>query len=210
MAGGQKIEASRGDSVTSIAEDNGFFWETIWNHSENSQLKQLRKDPNIIYPGDEVFIPEKTRKEESRATGSRHKFKKKGVPAKIKIRLTRLGKARANESYTLVLDGKLFTGSTDGEGILEHEIPPNCTGGELKLKDGKECYPITVGGLDPWDTPSGVQQRLNNMGYSCGASGDLKDRRTAAALKAFQEKYGLTPTGEADENTMKTIDEKHV
>jgi N-acetylmuramoyl-L-alanine amidase len=210
MSNGQKITASRGDSITSLSEQHGFFWETVWNHSENSQLKNHRKDPNIIYTGDEVFIPEKTEKEESRATGSRHNFKRKGVPAKIKLRLTRLGEPRANEPYTLVLDGKLFTGSTDGDGILEQEIPPDCAGGELRLKDGKEVYPVTVGGLDPWDTPSGVQQRLNNMGYACGASGDLKDRRTAAAIKAFQAKWGLEETGEADENTMKTIDEKHV
>ncbi|GJQ30608.1 MAG: hypothetical protein HBSAPP03_24920 [Phycisphaerae bacterium] len=210
MAEGQKITASRGDSITSLSEEHGFFWETVWNHPENSSLKNLRKDPNIIARGDEVFIPERTEKQETRATGSQHKFKRKGVPAKIKLRLTRLGEPRKNESYTLVLDGKLFTGSTDGDGILEQEIPPDCRGGELRLKNGKEVYPVTVGGLDPWDTPSGVQQRLNNMGYACGASGDLKDRRTVAAIKAFQEKYGLNPTGEADENTKKTIDDKHV
>ncbi|CAG0996658.1 hypothetical protein PHYC_02606 [Phycisphaerales bacterium] len=210
MSGGQKLTASRGDSITSLSEQYGFFWETVWNHAENSKLKNLRKDPNIIYNGDEVFIPEKTEKLEDRATGSRHKFKRKGVPAKVKLRLTRLGEPRANEQYTLVLDGKLFTGSTDGDGILEQEIPPDCRGGELRLKNGKEVYPITVGGLDPWDTPSGAQQRLNNMGYACGASGDLKDRRTAAAIRSFQEKWGLPVTGEPDENTLKTIDEKHV
>jgi hypothetical protein len=207
---GQRVTASRGDSVTSLAEQYGFFWETIWNHAENAEIRAKRKDPNIIYPGDEVYIPELRRKEENRATGARHRFKKKGVPAMLKLRLTRLGKPRAHESYTLVLDGKVFTGSTDGDGLIEVEIPPDCRSGQLKLKNGKEVYPLTIGALDPWDTPTGMKQRLNNMGYACPMNDDTTDPKTRAAIKAFQEKYGLEPTGKADEKTMKTIDEKHV
>src|SRR5262245_7656233 len=117
-----KVTASSGDSVTSIAEPNGFRWQTVWAHPDHSERKSKRKDPNIIAPGDEVFIPDLTARHESRATESTHKFKRKGVPAMLKLRLTDVGgKPRKNEDYTLVIDGKIFTGKTDGDGKIEKE-----------------------------------------------------------------------------------------
>lgn len=205
------ITASNGDSVTSIAHDKGFFWETIWNHSENSDLKNKRKDPNIILPGDEVFVPDLETKKENRPNEARHKFKRKGVPATLKLRLTRLDKPRANEPYTLIIDGELFTGQTDGDGQLEHPIPPNARSAILKLQEGKEEYPITIGGLDPFDSPTGVQQRLNNLGFAPGdISGDLEDPDTVEAIKNFQKKYDLDVTGIADDATKQKIEDVHV
>ena len=76
-----------GDCISSIAFERGFFWETIWNHPKNAELKQKRQDPNILKEGDIVHIPDKELKEESCATDQKHKFKIKGVPAKLKLRL---------------------------------------------------------------------------------------------------------------------------
>lgn len=204
------INAVRGDSVTSLAEQNGFFWPTVWNHGENAKLKNDRKDPNIIREGDPVFIPELTPRKESKATGARHTFKRKGVPAMLKLRLTRLTEPRKDEPYTMVIDGKIFTGSTDGDGKIEVEVPPDAKQAELRLKQGKECYPITIGGLDPFDTPTGVQQRLNNMGYDCGSvDGDLANPRTQTAIKQFQYRHGLEEDGAASDAVMAKIDEMH-
>ena len=48
-----------GDCILSIAEENGFQWKTIWNHAANSKLKADRGDPNVLFPGDVVFVPDK-------------------------------------------------------------------------------------------------------------------------------------------------------
>jgi hypothetical protein len=37
-----KYTIDNGESIPSVAKDNGFFWETLWNHSENAELKQKR------------------------------------------------------------------------------------------------------------------------------------------------------------------------
>lgn len=77
----------QGDCISSIAEKHGLFWEKVWNHPKNSRLKEQRKDPNILKPGDVIFVPDKEKKEESGATEQKHRFKKKGTPAKLRLRI---------------------------------------------------------------------------------------------------------------------------
>lgn len=79
----------QGDCLSSIAARHGLFWEKVWNHPKNSKLKEKRKDPNILYLGDVVFVPDKDKKEESGPTEQRHRFRKKGTPAKLRLRLMR-------------------------------------------------------------------------------------------------------------------------
>jgi hypothetical protein len=77
----------QGDSIASIAYNRDLFWETIWEHPKNAKLKEQRGNPNILKPGDRVFVPEKEAKPESCTTDQRHRFRRKGVPEKLKIRI---------------------------------------------------------------------------------------------------------------------------
>ena len=120
-----------------------------------------------------------------------------------------LGEPRANEPYVLNIDGTIFQGNTDGNGVVEQFIPPNAKGGELRLNGGKEVIPVKIGYLNPIDILSGVQQRLNNLGIYCGSEeGDMNDD-TAAALRRFQQKYGLPVTGNADAATKAKLQQLH-
>ena len=195
------ISANQGDSIPSIAKDHGFFWKTIWNHGNNANLKSKRKNPNVLLPGDEVFIPELETKTESRGTDGHFKFKRKGEPVKIKIKLLKSdGKPRANEAYVLTVKGKDLKGNTDGDGMLSQYIPNDAKDGVLKLNDGKECFPVLIGALDPLDEITGIQQRLSNLGFDCGDSGKLDDA-TKRALSNFQTQNNLEVTGKADDAT---------
>jgi hypothetical protein len=204
-----KIQIYQGQSIPSVAKDNGFFWETLWNHPENSALKEKRKNPNVLFEGDEVFVPELETKEVTKPTEAKHKFKRKGDPLKFKLQLLMMGKPRKNEEYVLVVDGKQFRGKTDGEGKLEETLPGNATGGVLRLRGGKEEYPVRIGHLDPIDTNSGVKQRLNNLGFPCGSEDDELDDDTRAALQKFQNQHHLEVTGEADDATKAKLGELH-
>ena len=79
-------EITHGDCIDSIALRYGFFPDTLWNHSANADLKQLRKDPNVLFPGDKLVIPDLQLREENGATEKRHRFRRKGVPAKLHLR----------------------------------------------------------------------------------------------------------------------------
>ena len=72
---GTDYEIQQGDCLASIARNSGLLWETIWNRPENSNLRTLRVDPNILFPGDILFIPDKDPQPVSGSTDARHSLK---------------------------------------------------------------------------------------------------------------------------------------
>src|SRR5215208_137973 len=193
----------QGECISSLCAEYGFFWSTIWNHADNADLKELRKDPNALLEGDVVVIPDKTKKEESCATEQKHKFKKKGTPAKIKIRLMLDDEPRANEPYRLAIDGTWYEGTLDGDGFLEQVIPPGAVQGILRVGSGERIdeYELALGTLDPIDTESGVSGRLRGLGYH-------HEDDATPAISAFQKKEGLEESGELDDETRQKLKER--
>jgi N-acetylmuramoyl-L-alanine amidase len=158
-----------------------------------------------------VTIPEKQRKQEPRATEQRHRFLRRGEPSRLILIVKRAGKPRANESYVLEIKGQPRRGVTDPQGRLEQPIPGDATSGTLTVGEGDvaSSYTLQLGNLDPKDTASGVQARLNNLGFECGAAtGVWTDKLRQAVLK-FQNAHKLPPTGNADQLTQQKLKEVH-
>ncbi|MFC2172584.1 LysM peptidoglycan-binding domain-containing protein [Acidobacteriota bacterium] len=66
----------KGDTLWRIAKKYNFtHWKTIYNHGKNAEFRQKRPNPNRIYPGDEIHIPDKEPKEQNGETDKTHKFK---------------------------------------------------------------------------------------------------------------------------------------
>jgi hypothetical protein len=78
-----------GDCIENIAKRYGFFADTLWNHPDNRALHDLRKDPNILLPGDVVNIPQLRQKDYPGGTEQRHRFRRKGVPARLRVKFLR-------------------------------------------------------------------------------------------------------------------------
>jgi hypothetical protein len=76
-----------GDCIASISFANGHIWQTLWNDSGNAELKQKRKSPYLLVPGDRVTIPPIRLKQEPGATEQLHQFKLNGVPALVRIQI---------------------------------------------------------------------------------------------------------------------------
>jgi hypothetical protein len=209
----QKVGANQ--TTSSLALELGFFWRDIWEHGENAALKEKRKDPNVLFAQDDIFIPEKVKKTVSKGSESEYTFKRKGEPSKLKMRLLALDKPRKNENYVLKVAGKLIQGTTDGDGKLEHFIPGNAKIAQLILREGKEIMNLTLGGLDPLDLATGVIQRLNNLGYKTGSSAKAgvlaKDafndpkklsKKLINAIKTFQADNNLEQSGTIDDKVL--------
>jgi N-acetylmuramoyl-L-alanine amidase len=197
-----------GQCLHSLAYENGFFWETLWDYPDNSALKQKREIPNVLYSGDVVYIPEKKEKLIDGSTDQRHKFKRKGVPSKVRLRiLDRDGNPRENENYTLEMDKIILTGTTKEDGVLEHFIEPSAKKGKLTI--GDDIYILTLGALNPIDKVSGIQGRLKNLGYYTGKIDEDFGPKSKKALSQFQEDNNLEVTGELDDSTINALDEKY-
>jgi N-acetylmuramoyl-L-alanine amidase len=97
---------TQGECISSIAERYGLFWETVWNHPNNAELRQQRENPNVLRPGDVVFVPERREKLESGATDTRHRFLKKGVPAKLRLRLLKEPGTEGEEPTETIQQGR--------------------------------------------------------------------------------------------------------
>ena len=189
-----------GDCLLSIAKQYGVPWRSIWEHPENDALRSLRKDASVLYPGDVLKIPLRELRTEDRPTNERHRFLMKGEPAKVRIRILVDDKPRANEPFKLVVGESEMTGKTDGSGLLEANIPPEASDGDLLIGSGskKLRFPVKFGLLDPVATDSGVKQRLGMLGFDAGA-------KLAESIKAFQGKHHLQESGSADEATREQL-----
>jgi hypothetical protein len=209
----------QGETMILIAHQNGFMsWETIWNHERNNALREKRPNPQTLYPGDLIFLPDKETKEISAAVNQKHTFKLKPPENPIfKVRLKdEAGEPYANCRYELKIDGETVKGRTTGDGLVSKKVRPTSKHASLKLwlddaepEDVAE-WEIDIGHLDPADTISGAKARLHNLGYRPGPVDGTMNQKTVDAIKAFQQHLGYAvPTGELDETTTRALANFH-
>jgi len=198
----------QGECLTNIAYRAGFFEDTLRDHSANAELRRNRDDANYLQPGDKVVIPELRSKHEPGATETRHRFRRKGVPAKLEVRLMYCGVPRSEVDYVLYMDGDAREGRTDKGGWVSESIPPDAQRARIIFDLGEDEYDIVLGAVDPIDTVSGVQRRLLHLGYACKVTGVL-DEQTRAALRESQADHDLEPCGDIDDPTVKKLKAAH-
>ena len=204
-------KVTAGECLSSIAAQHGFDWKIVWDDGANADLRRARKDPNVLHPGDIVHIPAFQLKQEVRPTNQSHRFRVKGSQTRFRVRLMQLGEPRANVRCTVDIDGRPVEKSTDGDGRLEVLIAPSAQRALLTVhgEHGDETYTIDLGHLDPADSPSGVRQRLTNLGYAAGAWEEDGGQSLRQALSRFQMDNKLEITGDLDGATKSKLIEAH-
>lgn len=200
-------EVKQGETISSIGFQFGFLPESLWNLAENRTLKALRVNGDILLPGDVVVIPALRTATFEKPTTQHHRFKRLGVPARLRLRFLGYAGPQAETRYILTIDGRKIEGMTDGEGVLEAFVPPNAQSGEVEI-DG-ELYPLQLGNLDPVGELSGVKKRLNNLGFLCGDAEAPPDHLLEMALRKFQQRMRLPETGAPDDVTRSKLREVH-
>ena len=206
-----KHTIQQGECISSVAFRYGFFPDTLWNHPENAALKRLREDPNVLLEGDVVTVPDLDAGGVDAACEQRHRFRRKGVPEKLRLRIEDdAGAPVPNAPYTLTVDGVTRRGTTDGGGWVIESIPPDARAGTLLVgKPGEEQeHALELGRLDPITEISGVQARLRNLGYDCEVTGRF-DERTSGAVRKFQGDCALPVSGGVDDATRQEIKDRH-
>jgi len=211
-----KHKVVQGDTLPSIAVQYGFTdWEEIYNHSANARLRARRPFPDCLYPGDVVVIPPKQPRTERCEVDMAHWFVLKGKPAVFRLCLEGPdGTPQSLKRYELEVGDQVFKGRTFIDGHLQHHVPPDVHDGKLTVwyNEGSKgtIFDVKIGHLDPDDTVTGLQARLQNMGFYDGDINGNFDEATREALMAFQQMAGVDPNGDPkDSRTLKKLEKRH-
>jgi hypothetical protein len=207
----------QGDCLLRIAVQYGFAdWRTIYEHGDNADFRKKRPNPNVIFPGDKIAIPDKDEKALDVPSGAKHRFTVKLLHTMLRVLIKdENDEPLAGKQFELKLGGETYEGATNGEGILEQKVPETDEEGELTVwaTDDKEAaryfWNVRVGHLDPVEEVHGVQQRLNNLGFYCGDADGEMSEDLRLALRGFQDIAGIEKTGAIDDATRSKLVEMH-
>jgi hypothetical protein len=200
-------------SEVRIGAERGYKWETLWEHADNKQAKQTRKNANVLLPGDRVRVPKVRIKKEDCETEQKHRFRKLIEPSVLRICCKVLDEPLANKPYTLIIEADTYEGTTDADGKLEEHIPCSARAGKLTVGEEPEVYEfkLAIGDLNPIDNLSGIKARLNNLGYAAGpvtqftTHSEWPTKAFRLAVRAFQLNHGLKITGIVDSQTKEKL-----
>ena len=215
MAGYHTV--SQGEHAPGIAWTYGFTnYRTIWDHQNNADLKRKRVNPNVLFPGDRLYIPDREPGQCSRSTDQKHQFVLKREPLKLRLTLAdQFEKPIANTACVLVVDSTSYNLTSDGQGKIEQVIPYTAQSAVLLIPETEETpykgasIPIKIGHLDPVEEISGQQARLTNLGYFSGEINGQPSDDLNSAVEEFQCDHHLTVDGICGPQTQAQLKSVH-
>jgi N-acetylmuramoyl-L-alanine amidase len=207
-SGGSYHSVLPGDHISSIASKFGFRdFKLIWNAPQNKDLRGQRANPHVLFPGDQLYIPDKQKKEISRSTDAQHVFKVPAASLKLILLFDRFyGAPLANRSCTFTVGDDEAKLATDGDGKVQRAIKLDAGEGDLQIDDkltGKspDGSPLVqtvdidmglhIGHLDPESQTSGQLSRLANLGYYRGPEDPVDQAELLSAIEEFQCDNGI-------------------
>lgn len=207
----QSHVVQQGEHLTQIAEQYGFRdYQTIWDHPRNAALKARRKNPNVLLPNDELFIPDKVQKTAACPTTQRHRFQIQAQQVWLRIIVKDVDdEPIVDTPYRLEVEGQVWELRTKSGGLIEQQIPKSAKAGKLVLPELSMLLPFRIGELDPVEETTGWQARLNNLGYRAGTSTDPDDPQLRSAIEEFQCDYDLTVDGVCGAQTQTKLKTLH-
>jgi hypothetical protein len=204
----------QGDYLLKIAHRRGFDADAVWNDSRNAKLRALRPSPDVLFPGDILYVPDD---EESPptvhrlVTGATNEFTAPAAPTMlVSVKFVDDGQPRASQKYAVSELPDLTGLTTDGDGVATFPAPADLDVVTVVFADSGESWQLQIGSMDPLDTLSGIFKRLRHLGYIDYRAGfDYENsiamiERLRAALLRFKADLGASSTsatGDDDSDT---------
>jgi len=205
----------QGDYLLKVAHLLGFDADEVWDSGENGELKQLRTDPSMLKPGDILFVPDEPKKRLRLNKYETNAFVARVPAVKLALLLTENGEPLKNKKFVVEGLGDDSEQTTDGEGRLEVTAPVHVREVIVRFIESGNRMKLAIGDLDPPDTPSGARMRLTSLGfYGAKLAGADRyvahdDAALASAVRAFQTKHKIEPTGRLDDATQSALVKEH-
>jgi hypothetical protein len=198
----------QGDYLDKIAARLGASADEIWSHPKNEPLKKQGRTPNILHPGDILFVPEAKHPERRRVKIGAYNFYRAEVP-KTEVKLRVHGDDGPMKGAKWIVDDMFQTleGTTDDEGTITFKVALTREFVIIKLPEHDRVMRLDIGHLDPATAASGVRARLEHLGYL--DPGDASPQGLTKAIADFQKDHDLEETGELDSESFKQLVEAH-
>lgn len=201
----------QGDYLAKIAFEQGFDADEVWKHEKNKDLRESGRTPEVLCPGDQLFIAAQRSRSVAVALRSSNQFSAQVPIERVVVCFGDTETRVANEPFTAVGNGYRALGTTDGDGTATLNVPSTVREVALAFDKIELRVVLLVGHLDPGVEESGQEQRLANLGFG-GASSDTHAVEAALsvgpnepAISAFQVFAGLPVSGKMDEATAKAL-----
>jgi hypothetical protein len=201
----------QGDHLSRVAQQYGFRdYRLIWDDPQNADLKKKRGNPNVLLPGDVLFIPAKQQKTETRPTTDVHTFRLKAARLMLRLVVRDFdNRPIPGTACELEVEGRKYALTTDGQGRIQQAIPATAENAVLRIAVLEMELPVKIGHLDPPDETSGWRQRLINLGYHFNPLDDGDETKLSHAIEEFQCDHGLKVTGQLDSATQAKLKDEH-
>ena len=211
----------QGEYIASIALSEGFLdWRRVYDHPENAELRKKRPKPNILLPGDVVFIPDKQEKTEQGKTEREHVFQIPSGSMEIRLFLheQQEGQPLANVDYVLTVNDTTYKGTADSNGLVVQKVPIGTPQATLAVPGMRLEWQLQIGQMDPHHQVTepehimtGVQARLANLGYYFGAVDGNLSEATTSAIRQFQRHVmeRENADGDLDDETSDALVKRH-
>jgi hypothetical protein len=203
----------QGDFLSKLAFMQGFDASAVWNDPKNADLCKLRPDPDMLAPGDLLYVPDPN-PQVLALTGQSSNDYQADVPS-LTITVTLKDGDRqvlVDEPYVIEgLGGDPVEGKSGADGSVIISATVLIREVTIVLPNRNLSQTVLVGDLDPLEEDSGVRMRLAQLGYLAHgweSTDDIDDIR--AAIEAFQVASGLPdPTGIMDDATRAALGKAH-
>lgn len=206
----------QGDYLARLAGRMGFSADAVWNDPRNAELKELRGNGDVLYPGDLLYVPDAAPEPMDLAAKSNNRFEAKVPVVTLDLVFSKDEQPLAGEPYEVHGLPDRVEGTSGGDGGVKLTVPVSVHEVRVVFPKYNAVYPIRVGHLDPIDELSGVRMRLENLGFYRGLGAVAPDDESDAAraldqraVRAFQAAHNLPVTGEVDDATRGALRDAH-
>src|SRR4051812_9076428 len=171
---GRTHVVKQGERLATIAAMYGVSPTIIYAAPDNAELWKKRPNPNHLLPGDEVSLGDPNRPSDL-PTGAGHTLMiANGRDETVSLFLgSRYDASFAGQKFELKAGNRTIQGTVPDDNVIVAVVALGTEAGVLKLWLSEDpeviaSWTLKIGPLDPITEVSGVQARLNNLGYGAG------------------------------------------
>jgi hypothetical protein len=199
--GTRSHRVAQGECLSKIAHRFGLAdWKAVWEYADNGPLREKRKSPHVLLPGDTVAVPGVNVHELARSADATHSIEiKSAQEVELQLRLhdgRRKGLDGLNYRIAFTHQGREVVrpgaAPSASDGLITERVPVGVESVAIVVDRPKLTFSFLVGHLNPirdektkQQVATGVEARLGALVYGSG-SGTAGVREALAEFQREQ------------------------